>query len=238
MEKELGAALRRHKLDAHAAIALADVAAGGAAERSVEHLTTLAEAALHAACRHLCRSLVDDGFLQPADPYAPEADSGLIVLGMGKLGGRELNFSSDIDLIVLFDPDAAGVVKRDGLAEAMVKLVRRLVRLLSDRTADGYVFRTDLRLRPDPGATPLAIPVPAALQYYESPRPELGTRGHDQGPRSGRRHGGGARRSSPSCAPMSGAAIWISGRSPTFARSSARSPPTRAAARSRLPATT
>ncbi|RLQ87540.1 bifunctional [glutamine synthetase] adenylyltransferase/[glutamine synthetase]-adenylyl-L-tyrosine phosphorylase [Notoacmeibacter ruber] len=167
-EKEFAAGLRRHKLNAHIAIALADIGAGGAAEVSVEYLTQLAEAVLQATARFLCHDLARQGILNPADETRPEADSGLIVIGMGKLGGRELNFSSDIDLIVFFDPDASGAVSRDGLPEAMVKQVRRMVRLLSDRTADGYVFRTDLRLRPDPGATPLAMPVSAGLQYYES----------------------------------------------------------------------
>ncbi|MCP1198111.1 bifunctional [glutamine synthetase] adenylyltransferase/[glutamine synthetase]-adenylyl-L-tyrosine phosphorylase [Notoacmeibacter sp. MSK16QG-6] len=167
-EKAFGAALRRHKLNAHIAIAIADIAAGGAAEVSVEHLTRLAETVLQVTARYLCRDLAGQGFLSPADPEKPEADSGLIILGMGKLGGRELNFSSDIDLIIFFEPEARGVTRREGLAEAVVKQVRRMVRLLSDRTADGYVFRTDLRLRPDPGATPLAIPVAAGLQYYES----------------------------------------------------------------------
>ncbi len=87
---------------------------------------------------------------------------------MGKHGANELNYSSDIDLIVLYEPEKAPMA---GSAEApveFVRLTRRLVKIMQDRTADGYVFRTDLRLRPDPGATPLAMSVPAALVYYES----------------------------------------------------------------------
>jgi glutamate-ammonia-ligase adenylyltransferase len=86
---------------------------------------------------------------------------------MGKLGGRELNYSSDIDLVVFFDPEAGIVPLGEDGTEIFARLLRRLIRILQDRTADGYVFRTDLRLRPDPGATPLAIPVDAALLYYE-----------------------------------------------------------------------
>jgi glutamate-ammonia-ligase adenylyltransferase len=106
--------------------------------------------------------------LSRSDPEKPEVDSGLIVLAMGKHGANELNYSSDIDLIVLYEPDKAPMA---GSAEApveFVRLTRRLVKIMQDRTADGYVFRTDLRLRPDPGATPLAMSVPAALVYYES----------------------------------------------------------------------
>ena len=86
---------------------------------------------------------------------------------MGKLGAHELNFSSDIDL-------SCSSTRRPGrrrsveATDLFARLTRRLVRILQDRTEHGYVFRTDLRLRPDPGSTPLAIPVEAALNYYES----------------------------------------------------------------------
>ena len=87
---------------------------------------------------------------------------------MGKYGAGELNYSSDIDLIVFFDPDLARV--KPGLEPLafFVRMTRDLVRLLQERTGDGYVFRTDLRLRPDPGATHVAMSIPAALNYYES----------------------------------------------------------------------
>src|SRR3546814_1580034 len=87
---------------------------------------------------------------------------------MGKLGARELNYSSDIDLIVIFDPETVDYRHQRGVQQGLVRLTRDLMRSLDDRTADGYVFRTDLRLRPDPGAMPLAISLNAALTYYES----------------------------------------------------------------------
>jgi glutamate-ammonia-ligase adenylyltransferase len=100
----------------------------------------------------------------------PEKGSGWIVLSMGKLGAHELNYSSDIDLIVLFDPDPPGLTWPDRymIGETMNRMTRRLIRIMQERTGDGYVFRSDLRLRPDPGATPLAIGVEAALVYYEA----------------------------------------------------------------------
>jgi glutamate-ammonia-ligase adenylyltransferase len=87
---------------------------------------------------------------------------------MGKYGAFELNYSSDIDLIVFYD--LARIRLRAGLEVQpfFVRITRDLVRLLNERTGDGYVFRTDLRLRPDPGATPLALSTEAALNYYES----------------------------------------------------------------------
>ena len=99
---------------------------------------------------------------------AASAPSGYIVLAMGKYGAGELNYSSDIDLIVFYDPDRIALAPGLEPAEFFVRLTRDLVQLLEERTGDGYVFRTDLRLRPDPGATQLALSTDAALIYYES----------------------------------------------------------------------
>jgi glutamate-ammonia-ligase adenylyltransferase len=100
-------------------------------------------------------------------PYAPHA--GVVVIGMGKLGADELNFSSDIDLIVFYDDARLRSYLTKGEAQAMaVRLVRRITEILSAHTADGYVFRTDLRLRPDPSSTPLAVSLAAAETYYSS----------------------------------------------------------------------
>ncbi|HBF28360.1 bifunctional [glutamine synthetase] adenylyltransferase/[glutamine synthetase]-adenylyl-L-tyrosine phosphorylase [Rhizobium sp.] len=136
--------------------------------RQITHwLARMAEAAVAAAIDHVLLIGHEAQKLRLHDSRAPAKDSGLIVLGMGKLGAFELNYSSDIDLVVFFDP-AAGILPQpeDG-TEIYGRMMRRLIRILQERTADGYVFRTDLRLRPDPGATPLAVPVEAALHYYE-----------------------------------------------------------------------
>ena len=87
---------------------------------------------------------------------------------MGKMGAFELNYSSDIDLIVFYDPAAPAVPKDAAPAALFVRLTQKLVKLLQERTGDGYVFRTDLRLRPDPASTAIAISTAAALSYYES----------------------------------------------------------------------
>ena len=116
----------------------------------------------------LLREAAKAGRFNPPDPERPDKASGFVALAMGKQGAFELNYSSDIDLIVLYDPDAAPL--REGLEPApfYVRITQGLVKLLSERTADGYVFRVDLRLRPDPGATAVAISLPAAYSYYES----------------------------------------------------------------------
>src|SRR4029078_3417061 len=102
------------------------------------------------------------------DKTKTQAGSGYIVLAMGKMGAFELNYSSDIDLIVLYDPAAPALPADAEPSTLYVRLTQRLVKLLKERTADGYVFRTDLRLRPDPASTAVAISKAAALSYYES----------------------------------------------------------------------
>jgi glutamate-ammonia-ligase adenylyltransferase len=148
--------------------ALADLAAVWSLERQMAALSRFAEAALGAALRHLLRQAAAGGRLALADPADPEEGSGVFVLGLGKLGGRELNYSSDIDLILFYDTARVRVSARDGVQSFFARLARDLVRILDERTSEGYVFRIDLRLRPDPASTPPALSVAAALVYYES----------------------------------------------------------------------
>jgi glutamate-ammonia-ligase adenylyltransferase len=148
--------------------AIAELAGIWSLEQQTGALSRFAEAALGAALRHLLRQAAAKNLIALADPADPERDSGLIVLGMGKLGAGELNYSSDIDLILFFDPALARVAARDGPQPFFNRLARDLMRILEERTGDGYVFRTDLRLRPDPGSTPPVMSVAAAIAYYES----------------------------------------------------------------------
>ncbi|MGN6142531.1 MAG: bifunctional [glutamine synthetase] adenylyltransferase/[glutamine synthetase]-adenylyl-L-tyrosine phosphorylase [Mesorhizobium sp.] len=166
-EPALMAGLRERKTEAHFLIALADLAAEADTQSTVRRLSGLADACVGAASDFLLRDAHRQGKLSLADPENPAKGSGWILLGMGKLGARELNFSSDIDLISFFDPERPVVTDPLDATDLFSRLTRRLVRILQDRTEHGYVFRTDLRLRPDPGSTPLAIPVLAALNYYE-----------------------------------------------------------------------
>ncbi len=160
--------LRLLKGEAHFLIALDDLAGKADVSETVARLSRLADACVRAAVDFLLREANGQGKLKLPDAADPAKDSGFIVLGMGKLGARELNFSSDIDLIVFFEPEAPAILDPYDSADLFARLTRRLLRILQDRTEHGYVFRTDLRLRPDPGSTPLAIPVLAALHYYES----------------------------------------------------------------------
>lgn len=158
-------ALRRAKEMAHVAIAAADLSGVWGLDDVVERLTQLADASVRAALRVAIRTAWASGYLgETADL---DEMPGLFVLAMGKMGARELNYSSDIDLIVLFDLDVLPV-KGLRVKEGMTRLTRDLVRLLDERTAEGYVFRTDLRLRPDPASTSPAVSTQFAASYYES----------------------------------------------------------------------
>ena len=160
--------LRSAKRQVALVTAVAELVGAWSLEQQTGALSRFAEAALGAALRHLLRQAANRGAIGLQSMDEPERDSGLIVLGMGKLGGYELNYSSDIDLIVLYDPTRARISTRDGIQSFFVRIARDLARILDERTGDGYVFRTDLRLRPDPASTPLTLSVAAALAYYES----------------------------------------------------------------------
>jgi glutamate-ammonia-ligase adenylyltransferase len=157
------AALRIEKRRAALLIALADLAGAWPLTRVTGALSELAETSCSLVVRHLLAHAATAGEIEPGDD-----GNGLIVLGMGKLGARELNYSSDIDLIILFDPERARYRGRRGVQAFFTGIAKDLVSLMAERTVEGYVFRTDLRLRPDPGSTPPAVAVPAALTYYES----------------------------------------------------------------------
>ena len=107
-----------------------------------------------------------------ADIYAtryPDAPvEGFSIIGLGKHGSRELNYSSDIDPIFIYDPDKIPVRGREEPSDASRRIGQQLVEALNARDADGYVFRVDMRLRPSPEVSPVALPVEAAISYYES----------------------------------------------------------------------
>ena len=159
--------LRRMKSEAALLIALADIGGVWPVMRVTAALTELAVAAVQSALRFVLRQEAARGRLSPPNPDAPEDDSGLIVLAMGKMGAGELNYSSDIDLIVFFDSSAPTLAPDIEPQSFFVRVTQGLARILQQRTGDGYVFRVDLRLRPDPASTPVAISTESALYYYE-----------------------------------------------------------------------
>ena len=159
--------LRRLKAEAALLIALCDIGGVWPVGQVTSALTDVAVTSVQCAVHFLLSQEVERGRLLAKDPQHPEEGSGLIVLAMGKMGAGELNFSSDIDLIVFYDPDKGQLSESVEASPFFARLAQGIARLLQQRTGDGYVFRVDLRLRPDPASTPAAVSVEAALHYYE-----------------------------------------------------------------------
>ncbi|WP_095012280.1 bifunctional [glutamine synthetase] adenylyltransferase/[glutamine synthetase]-adenylyl-L-tyrosine phosphorylase [Tsuneonella mangrovi] len=154
---DTGIALRRERLAIATTLAIGDLAGAFPLLRVTGELSALADRALDRAISAAIRMRVPDA--QPA---------GMIALALGKHGANELNYSSDIDPILLYDPAKLPRRERDEPGEAAQRYAREIVRLLSENTPEGYVFRVDLRLRPASEVSPLAIPIDAALTHYES----------------------------------------------------------------------
>ncbi|MHB1206618.1 MAG: bifunctional [glutamine synthetase] adenylyltransferase/[glutamine synthetase]-adenylyl-L-tyrosine phosphorylase [Rhodospirillaceae bacterium] len=159
--------LRRAKAEAALAIALADLAGLWTMQQVTVALSDFADACVRHGVRALLLRAADRGQVALADEADPERNCGYAVIGLGKLGGRELNYSSDIDLFVFFDEALLRYTGPKSPQEFAVTLTKDLVQMLQERK-DGYVFRTDLRLRPDPGSTSIAVSRAAAQGYYES----------------------------------------------------------------------
>ncbi len=160
-------ALRRAKQETALLIALADLGGVFDVVAATLALSRAADVFIGAALRFLLREAHHAGMLRLPDSARPEIGCGIVILGLGKLGACELNYSSDVDLVVLFDAGCAALAEAIEPATFFVRLTKKLVRLLQERTCDSYVLRVDLRLRPDPGSTAIAVSLPAACSYYE-----------------------------------------------------------------------
>jgi len=167
-EAEIMRVLRRGRNEAALLIALCDLGGMFDTIAVTAALSDIADAAVRAALRFGLRAAERAGQMRFSESAKPEEGLGLFVLALGKHGARELNYSSDIDLAVFYDAEAPGMRNADDAQKRAVSLVKTIVKLLNERTADGFVERVDLRLRPDPGLTPIAMPGEAALGYYES----------------------------------------------------------------------
>jgi glutamate-ammonia-ligase adenylyltransferase len=166
-EAEVMRLLRRMKSEAALLTALCDIGGVWPVMQVTAALTDIAVSSVQMALRYLLRQEAVRGRLVPEDAEHPEAGCGLFVLAMGKMGAGELNYSSDVDLIVFFDPEASALARDIEPQPFFVRVTQAMARLLQQRTADGYVFRVDLRLRPDPASTQVAMSTQAALHYYE-----------------------------------------------------------------------
>jgi glutamate-ammonia-ligase adenylyltransferase len=151
------AALRRERTAYALALAIGDLAGALPLERVFAELSDLADRLIEQAIAAAIH-----------ERYPGETPRGFAAIAVGKLGGAELNYSSDVDLLLLFDPPTLPRRAREEPGQAAVRIGQRVVELLQKRTEDGYAFRVDLRLRPSPEVTPIVLPVEAAIGYYES----------------------------------------------------------------------
>jgi glutamate-ammonia-ligase adenylyltransferase len=164
----LGDSLRIARRRAALLIALADLGGAWGLAEVTHALSDLADRAVQLGLEALVAAEIAKGKLPGVtDAAIPEA-AGMIAIAMGKLGARELNYSSDIDLIMLFDESRHNPDDYADLRRGFIHVTQNLVKLLSEVTAEGYVFRVDLRLRPDPSVTPVCIATDPAEHYYES----------------------------------------------------------------------
>jgi len=160
--------LRRLKAEAHLLTALADLGGVWDLDQVTGALARFADAALASALASAAAAEVSAGRLRPIEDPAHGPVPGFFCIAMGKHGAFELNYSSDIDISIFFEPGALPLAEGIEPQAFAVRLTHRLTELMQERTPDGYVFRIDLRLRPDPGSTPPAVSAAAALDYYES----------------------------------------------------------------------
>ena len=167
-QKALMPHLRQQKARISLLAALADLGGVWSLEDVTGALTRFSDLAVTQALQSAIRREVESGKLPGQTDEDIATAGGLAVIAMGKTGAGELNYSSDIDLICLFDETRFDVGDYAEARTSFVRAVRSMTKTLSERTADGYVFRTDLRLRPDASVTPVAISMEAAERYYES----------------------------------------------------------------------
>jgi glutamate-ammonia-ligase adenylyltransferase len=158
--------LRLAKQAAGLVIALADLGGVWTVDDVTSALSRFADATLKAALHFALRCEGESGRID--DSVLHDRPSGLVIFALGKHGAGELNYSSDIDIVVLYDADRAPLADGVEPAPFFVRVAKTLVRIIDQHTPDGYVFRVDLRLRPDPGSTPIAISFPSAMAYYET----------------------------------------------------------------------
>lgn len=164
-EAKLMRDIRRYKQQAALIIALADISGEWDLNDVTSALSKVARTTIKHSLAFLLTRYQRTLGLEIKDS---ENGCGLFVLAMGKLGAEELNYSSDVDLIILYDVNKLSMKGGRPLPRLLNRLAQDFVKLMQERTADGYVFRTDLRLRPDPASTPLIMTTEAAMRYYES----------------------------------------------------------------------
>jgi [glutamine synthetase] adenylyltransferase / [glutamine synthetase]-adenylyl-L-tyrosine phosphorylase len=165
---EVVAALRRNRAAHALLVGLADIGGVWSVDEVTQALTDFADASVRGGVEVILAEAAANSRIALPNPENPGAGSGFVILALGKHGAGELNYSSDIDLVVFFDSSAAPLADGVEPTTFYTRLARDLAKLLQERTRDGYVHRVDYRLRPDPGSTPTAVSLASAYTYYET----------------------------------------------------------------------
>ncbi|MCR9272079.1 MULTISPECIES: [protein-PII] uridylyltransferase family protein [Mameliella] len=165
---QIGVALRQAKRRMALLIALCDLSGAWELEQVTGTLSEFADLSVSLALRAAITPEITRGKLPGKTEDDIATAGGMVALAMGKMGAGELNYSSDIDLICLFDEQQYDPDDYHEARASLVRATRRMAATLNDLTGEGYVFRTDLRLRPDPAVTPVCMAMEAAERYYES----------------------------------------------------------------------
>ena len=161
--------LRRLKGELHLLTALCDLGGVWDLDQVTGALSRFADVTTQAALSAVAHDQREAGKLISATDDARGPVPGLFGLAMGKHGAFELNYSSDIDISLFWDPEILIPALSEGVEPQRFvnRLAQALATLMQERTGEGYVFRFDLRLRPDPSSTPPVVAAPMALDYYE-----------------------------------------------------------------------
>ena len=167
-QKALMKFLRNIKSQASLLIAVAEITNYWSIYRVMNELSNIADLIVKSSLNYLFQDSAIRGEIKLKNLEEPLVGTGLILLAMGKLGAKELNYSSDIDLVAFYEPDRLEYRGKKTLHDFFNKIIKSLILILQEYTSEGYVYRTDFRLRPDPGAYPLAVSMQAAEMYYIS----------------------------------------------------------------------
>jgi len=169
LTRDAAARTFRQNRNAHALlVALADIGGLWGTEQVTQALSDFADSSVAGGVDLVLTEMADLGRVNLQNPERPGEGSGFTVLALGKHGAGELNYSSDIDLVIFFDPETTALRDPSEAATIYTRIAQQLAKLLQERTADGYVHRVDYRLRPDPGSTPTAVSLASAYVYYET----------------------------------------------------------------------
>ena len=165
-EADIMRSLREQKQKASLLIAITEITKLWDIDTTTKKLSLFADHCTFKACEFMLKDAHEKQIIKLKDPEKPMTGSGLVVIALGKLGSNELNYSSDIDLAIYYEDDKLEYLGRKSLAQFYIEFAQGLTKILSERTRDGYVFRVDMRLRPDPGSNPLAVGLKKAEKYY------------------------------------------------------------------------